>query len=138
MQRREIKKIEQTISEAEVERSAQKKELGAVQGQRNILATQLIKRNDELALLYEKIRVQQSTLVKGELHYKTHFDEATRLKASIDAMSTRVTNGTNEQHKDLKRELTNLERELFSEKHKVISVDICHDSILSGRLRRGR
>ena len=35
--------------------------------ERDILGTQLIRRNDELALLYEKIKIQQSTLSKGEV-----------------------------------------------------------------------
>ena len=33
--------------------------------ERDILGTQLIRRNDELALLYEKIKIQQSTMNKG-------------------------------------------------------------------------
>lgn len=32
--------------------------------ERDILGTQLIRRNDELALLYEKLKIQQSTLKK--------------------------------------------------------------------------
>ena len=32
---------------------------------RDILGTQLVRRNDELALLYEKIKIQQSILNKG-------------------------------------------------------------------------
>ena len=39
-------------------------------GERDILGTQLIRRNDELALLYEKIKIQQSTLNKGQLQYR--------------------------------------------------------------------
>ena len=34
--------------------------------ERDILGTQLVRRNDELALLYEKIKIQQSTLNKGD------------------------------------------------------------------------
>lgn len=34
--------------------------------ERDILGTQLVRRNDELALLYEKIKIQQSTLKKGK------------------------------------------------------------------------
>jgi len=34
---------------------------------RDILSTQLIRRNEELASLYEKIKIQQSTLAKGEV-----------------------------------------------------------------------
>lgn len=40
-----------------------------VVNERDILGTQLIRRNDELALLYEKIRIMQSTLEKGEVQY---------------------------------------------------------------------
>lgn len=40
--------------------------LGCTQviNERDILGTQLIRRNDELALLYEKLKIQQSTLKK--------------------------------------------------------------------------
>ena len=48
----------------------QKKEYDIVIGERDILGTQLIRRNDELALLYEKIKIQQSTLNKGQLQYR--------------------------------------------------------------------
>lgn len=44
-----------------------------VVNERDILGTQLIRRNDELALLYEKIKIQQSTLSKGEAQYKYVF-----------------------------------------------------------------
>ena len=43
----------------------QKKEYDQVINERDILGTQLIRRNDELALLYEKLKIQQSTLSKG-------------------------------------------------------------------------
>jgi hypothetical protein len=35
--------------------------------ERDILGTQLIKRDEELLLLYEKIKILQSTLSKGEI-----------------------------------------------------------------------
>ena len=41
-----------------------------VVNQRDILGTQLIKRNQEVAALYEKIKLSSSNLTKGELHYK--------------------------------------------------------------------
>jgi len=119
MQRREIKDIEQTILEAEQEKMSQKKEITAVQGQRNILATQLIKRNDEVKLLYEKIKIQESTLLKGEVHYKSFWDESVRIKQKIEALSADHSKANSDQFKAMKRELTNLERELLSEKHKV-------------------
>merc|ERR1711937_1119114 len=70
VQESEIKKLGQTIQEAEQERQAAEKEYEEVISQRDILGTQLIRRNDELALLYEKVKIQQSTLQTGEVAYK--------------------------------------------------------------------
>merc|ERR1712217_171087 len=78
-----IKKLESTIQEAEVERQNQRKEFEAVTSERNILGTQLIRRNEELALLYEKIKIQESTLKKGEIQYKNRLDEIKKQKDNI-------------------------------------------------------
>lgn len=48
--------------------------------------TQLIRRNDELALLYEKIKIQQSTLNKGEVQYAQRLDDIRILKLEIKKM----------------------------------------------------
>ena len=40
-----------------------------VLNERDILGNQLIKRNDELSVLYEKIKIQQSALAKGNIRY---------------------------------------------------------------------
>ena len=42
-----------------------------------------MRRNDELALLYEKIKIQQSTLTKGELQYNQRLDDVRILKLEI-------------------------------------------------------
>ena len=54
--------------------------------ERDILGTQLIRRNDELALLYEKIKIQQSTLNKGEVQYAQRLDDIRILKLEIKKM----------------------------------------------------
>lgn len=54
--------------------------------ERDILGTQLIRRNDELALLYEKIKIQQSTLNKGEVQYAQRVDDIRILKLEIKKM----------------------------------------------------
>lgn len=51
--------------------------------ERDILGTQLVRRNDELALLYEKIKIQQSTLSKGELQYRQRLEDIRLLKLEI-------------------------------------------------------
>ena len=51
--------------------------------ERDILETQLVRRNDELALLYEKIKIQQSTLNKGEIQYNQRLEDIRVLKLEI-------------------------------------------------------
>ncbi len=89
-QKSEIEKLNHIINEADQERIRQKKEYDIVINERDILGTQLIRRNDELALLYEKIKIQQSTLSKGQIQYRDRLNEIRVLKIKLN---------------DLKREL---------------------------------
>ncbi|GAB1610611.1 cilia- and flagella-associated protein 58, partial [Argonauta hians] len=76
-------KLKKIIRDADVERCRQKKELDQVISERDILGTQLVRRNDELALLFEKIKIQQSTLSKGELQYDQRIEDIRVLKLEI-------------------------------------------------------
>mmetsp|Transcript_128 Transcript_128/g.329 ORF Transcript_128/g.329 Transcript_128/m.329 type:complete len:852 (-) Transcript_128:130-2685(-) len=118
--RTELKKLESSIQEAEQERLAQQKELDGVLGERDILGAQLIRRNEELALLYEKIKIQQSTLQKGEAQYQERLNEISKLRADIRkaksdvaAAKTQVTNV-----ESLKREIHHLTKTLLREETK--------------------
>lgn len=51
--------------------------------ERDILGTQLIKRDEELHLLYEKIKIQKSTLKKGEIYYQEKIDDIIKLVDEI-------------------------------------------------------
>jgi chromosome segregation ATPase len=82
-QQSEERKLLKIIQEADSERLRQKKQLEQVIQERDILGTQLVRRNDELALLYEKIKIQQSTLNKGELQYKSRVEDIRILKLEI-------------------------------------------------------
>ncbi|OCT69687.1 hypothetical protein XELAEV_18036611mg [Xenopus laevis] len=66
-QEAEEKKLLKIISEADCERLKQKKEPEQVISERDILGSQLLRWNDQLALLYEKIKIQRSVLNKGEI-----------------------------------------------------------------------
>merc|ERR1740121_2876415 len=119
-QRTQMKKLESTIQEAENERQAQQKELEGVIGERDILGAQLIRRNEELALLYEKIKIQQSTLQKGESQYQERIVEVNKLradirkaKADVELAKTQVTNVDS-----LKREIHHLTKTLLREETK--------------------
>lgn len=63
----EITKLSGIIKTAVDEHQLTKKNLASLMAERDILGTQLIRRNDELALLYEKIKILQITLGKGEV-----------------------------------------------------------------------
>ena len=54
--------------------------------ERDLLGTQVILRNDELALLYEKLKIQQSTLNKGETQYIQRLEDIRILKLEIKKM----------------------------------------------------
>lgn len=82
----EIEKLNQIIREAEKEHHQQRKELEAVVNDRDILGVQLIKRNDELAALYEKIKIQQSMLNMGAVQYRDTVNEITILKLKVDEL----------------------------------------------------
>lgn len=45
------------------------KEHDAIVGEKGVLFGQLMKRNDELSLLYDKIRIQTSSLHQGEVRF---------------------------------------------------------------------
>jgi len=61
----EVVKLRRIVREAEDERSRQRKELAAVAGERDVLQSQLVRRDEELTALYEKLKVQKSALARG-------------------------------------------------------------------------
>jgi len=83
-QKTELEKLNQIIHEADHERVRQKKEYETVCNERDILGTQLIRRNDELALLYEKLKIQQTTLSKGQIQYANRCNEIRLLKIKLN------------------------------------------------------
>jgi len=113
----------------------------------DILGTQLIRRNDELALLYEKIRIQQSTLNKvrlhtaqtlnspdqlaqsnactspslqGEMQYRERLQEISLLKLRIEELQKDALTRAQEVNNTdvLKREVQLLQKELLQERTK--------------------
>ena len=79
----EMATLNAIINEADQEQQRQKKECEMVVNERDILGTQLIRRNEELALLYEKIRIQESTLHKGAQQFALRHREALQLSTNI-------------------------------------------------------
>merc|ERR1711865_99170 len=120
-QKVEISKLNHIINEADQERVRQKKVYEDVINARDILGTQLIRRNDELALLYEKIKIQQSTLAKGEVQYRQRLEDIALLKVNIndEKRQLHIPKRQVKNIDELKAEKIALERELLEEKTKV-------------------
>lgn len=51
--------------------------------ERDIQGTQLARRNDELSLLHEKIKILQTTLHNGEAQYDQRLEDIRLLKLDI-------------------------------------------------------
>ena len=120
-QRAEMQKLNHVINEADQERARQKKEHDVVVNDRDVLGTQLIRRNDELALLYEKIKIQQSILNKGQIQYSERLNELRVLKIKLGDLKRELAVLRNSvgDVDVLKREVHHLGRELLSERTKV-------------------
>ncbi|KAL1504201.1 hypothetical protein AB1Y20_010610 [Prymnesium parvum] len=114
-------KLNMVINKADQERQRQRKETEIVVNERDILGTQLIRRNEELSLLYEKIRIQHSTLHKGERQYNARVREIKLLKRSIRELTTELSRikGSVSNMETLRNEVYQLQRELLQERTKV-------------------
>jgi len=117
----EIRRLTAMVRKMDEEALTQRKEYDQVINERDILGTQLIRRNDELALLYEKMKIQQSTLRKGEVQYTARLQDIRilRLKCLDLHRELVIIRNSSSQLEELKREVFQLQRDLLQEKTKV-------------------
>lgn len=120
----ELKKLSLALKRMDEEALAQRKEYDQVINERDILGMQLIRRNDELALLYEKLRVQQSALRAGELQFSARVDDIRILKIKIKDLirEGNLTKGSGIVIDELRKDALHLQRELLQEKTKVTAL----------------
>ena len=117
----QILKLEYVISQMAEEIDRSKKEQVKTINERDILGTQLIRRNDELALLYEKIKILQNTLAKGELQYQQRLEDIRLLKFKIGDHKSelKIVRSEAQQIPDLRKEIYNLQQLLLAERLQV-------------------
>ncbi|XP_066211174.1 cilia- and flagella-associated protein 58 isoform X1 [Saccopteryx leptura] len=118
LQEAEERKLLRIITEADGERLRLKKELDQVIGERDILGSQLIRRNDELALLYEKVQIQQSVLNKGESQYNQRLEDMRILKLEIKKLRREkgILAKSVANVNELRQELFHMQREFLKER----------------------
>ncbi|NWR32723.1 CFA58 protein, partial [Tachuris rubrigastra] len=111
------KKLLKIIAEADAERLKHKKEFDKVLGERHALATQLIRRNDEVALLYEKIKIQQAILNRGESEYRQRVEDMRILKLEIKKLRREkgILGKSVANVEDLRFEVHHMQKELLKE-----------------------
>ncbi|XP_038613466.1 cilia- and flagella-associated protein 58 [Tachyglossus aculeatus] len=117
-QESEERKLLKIITESDAERLRQKKELDQVISERDILGSQLVRRNDELALLYEKIKIQQSILNKGETQYRQRVEDIRILKLEIKKLRREkgILARSVANVEELRQEVFHLQREFLKER----------------------
>ena len=117
----EIAKLQFIISESEHQKTKLKEQYEMIVSERDILGTQLIRRNEELGLLYEKIKIQQSTLAKGEHQYKEKLTMIEVLKETMRELMKKLKYFKKKvlEIPDLKKNVHGLHKELIEERLKV-------------------
>jgi len=117
----EVSKLNHIITDADVEHLRQKREYDIVINERDILGTQLIRRNDELALLYEKIKIQQASISNGEIGYRDRLEDLRVLKLRANALrrELHIQRAESSDLDVLRSEVYSLQRELLQDRTKV-------------------
>lgn len=110
-------KLTRIIEEVELERSRQHSELSSITSERNLLTSQVVKRNYELKQLYEKIKCQRSDMRISENQYN-------RLNDSINDWQKQLVSTLHEHNdtvhsliglENMRMKIVRLEREILKE-----------------------
>ncbi|XP_062457935.1 cilia- and flagella-associated protein 58 isoform X2 [Pezoporus occidentalis] len=116
-QEAEEKRLLKIIAEADAEKLKKNREIEQVVNERNILGSQLVQRNDEVALLYEKIKIQQSILNKNENQYHQRMEDIQLLRMEIKKLRREkgILGKSVANMKDLRQEIHHMQKELVRE-----------------------
>ena len=120
-QNAELRRLGLSIRKMDEDALTQRKEYDQIINERDILGTQLIRRNDELALLYEKVKIQQTTLRRGEVQYQERLEDMRLLRLKIKDLRRElaVVRGGEGNVDEIMQELARKNRELLCERTKV-------------------
>lgn len=118
-------KLDHFVKEAEIERSRQENALSVLVNERDSLSTQLIHRNDELTQVYDKIKTQQSSLIRGEAYYREKLKAIRQLRENLhDKKLQRMklaeeTSGV----PDMKKTFTDIHNQVTQEKMRIKALE---------------
>ncbi|KAJ3398390.1 hypothetical protein HDU80_008980 [Chytriomyces hyalinus] len=117
----EENKLRHVITEGDTARSKLKKEYDSIVQARDVLGSQLIRRNEEISLLYEKIKIQTSTLNKGEIQYYERIEDIRVLKLEIKKLRREkaILQSETQNVDGLRTEIFKLHRDVLKERTRV-------------------
>jgi|AntRauTorckE5430_2_1112549.scaffolds.fasta_scaffold04171_1 chromosome segregation ATPase len=117
----EIRKLNSMLTRMDEELLEQKKEYDQIVNERDVLGAQLIRRNDEIALLQERLKVQDAALKQGEIQYQERIDDIRQLSIKLQGLKREICTQqeTPNQEDHASRDLAKTEKELLGEKIKV-------------------
>lgn len=121
----EILKLSRIIEEADEERQRQKNELTSVLAERNLLTSQVVKRNVELNSMYDKIKIQRSNLRIGEIQHNKALEAIGKWQKELITI-VQDHHGTVTALKgveDLRKTIVALDKELRREQTKTRALD---------------
>lgn len=117
----DIRHLGTTVRKLEDDAAGQRRECDQVKHERDILGSELIRRNDEVALLYEKIKILQSTKQRCEVQYNSRLDDIRILEIKVRDLQRQLTiyQGGQAGDENLTRNLQLVQNELVRERVKV-------------------
>ncbi|KAF9407537.1 hypothetical protein HW555_012476 [Spodoptera exigua] len=116
--RQEEARLNRIVQEGDTARAKLIKELEGLMNERDVVGAQLVRRNDEISLLYEKIRILEITLQRACGRYQT-----TSTGDHTTAQGEELAVQGIENMTDLRLEVFNLERELGRERLRVRALE---------------
>lgn len=115
-----VQTLHSSLKKADEQALEQRKEYDQIVSERDILAMQLIRRNDELALLHEKVKSQDITLKNGELQYTERLNDIRLLTIKIQDLKREISTKKSVNHDDSNVTLlAQKDKELLQERIKV-------------------
>ncbi|TPX40484.1 hypothetical protein SeMB42_g05979 [Synchytrium endobioticum] len=120
-QRAEEARLKHIIDDADAQAARLRKDHEATLQERDLLGTQLIRRNEEMHLLYEKIKLLTSTLASGESAYRERLEDIRVLKLEVKRLRREGAVLKNEAANSdvLRNEIFKVQRELLRERTRV-------------------
>lgn len=123
--KKEEKRLRNNVKMAEMDISRLKKDIDNVMNERDIISSQLVKRNEEITTLEGKIKILRGTISRGEAEYTHRLDDIRLLRSEVMKLRTEkeLLAKNLKNMSDLRVEIFHLDRDLTRERRKVIALE---------------